>query len=450
MPKPLLRWQNLKVCFPELHTEAQKLTSESIMIPDGELWENDFLWIDGPSGTGKSTLMHLIKGLIPRYIYAKVEGTFLYEEKSIVGDYPSELDQKTVYSFQNPYSQIVTPRCREEIIFSMENYGFSREEIENNAQAWARRFRLTELLDQKTYTLSGGQCQRLVLASSLACSPKILLFDEPTAFMDPQAQKDFYNLLKNLKGKFTIVVIDHNAPELSSLCDKRLVWPKKENEEFKALPALPSTPDFEMTCEKLAFSYPEKSIFKNMNFKARAGKIISVIGDNGSGKTTFFKLLTGMLRLSSGKLDFTFQKKNLSWRKRPKHTSIIYQNSEAQFYFDTVREELTYNTRDPETHIELAKRLGLENALDRSPYMLSEGQKRRLSILIAIAQEKPLILYDEPTYGQDRANVELITEIMMALKKANRLQILNTHDVEWAKSISDEVYILEEQKLVRL
>ncbi len=82
--------------------------------------------------------------------------------------------------------------------------------------------------------------------------------------------------------------------------------------------------------------------------------------------------------------------------------------------------------------------------------MLSEGQKRRLSILIAIAQEKPLILYDEPTYGQDRANVELITEIMMALKKANRLQILNTHDVKWAKSISDEVYSLEEQRLVRL
>lgn len=450
MPNPLLRWQNLRVSFPELTLDSTKLKSETIMIPDGELCENELLWIDGPSGTGKSTLMHLMKGLIPRYMYAKVEGSLFYKDQSLVECYPEELDQQIVYSFQNPYSQIVTPRCREEIIFSMENYRFSNEDIEANAELWAKRFNLTELLDQKTYTLSGGQCQRLVLASSLACSPKILLFDEPTAFMDPQAQSDFYRLLKELKGKFTIVVIDHHAPVLSSLCDKRLEWPKNEVSEFKPLPSLPPGQSLEITCDDFTFSYPGKSIFKDMSFKAQSGKIVSIIGANGSGKTTFFKLITSMLKLSSGKLDFFYQNKKLPWRKRPKYTSIIYQNSEAQFYFDTVREELSFNTRDPDTHIELAKRLGLEQALERSPYMLSEGQKRRLSILIAIAQEKPLILYDEPTYGQDKDNVDLITEIMIALKKANRLQILNTHDVEWAKKISDEVYLLQNQKLVRV
>ncbi|MBI2518833.1 MAG: ATP-binding cassette domain-containing protein [Bdellovibrio sp.] len=449
MPNPLLSWKNISVSFP---THETSIPSESINFPDGEVQENEFLWIDGISGAGKSTLMHLIKGIIPRYIFAKIAGEFTYLGQDILQTYPKELDQKTVYVFQNPYSQMVTPRAKEELIFGMENYQFSTPLIEAESHLWAEKFRLTLLLEQKTYTLSGGQCQRLVLASSLACNPRILLFDEPTAFMDPQTKKDFYELLRTLKGKFTIIVIDHNVPQLSSLCDKKIFWPVTTGAstmELTSIPPLPPCKDFHLNCHNISFAYPGKNIFQNMNFQADTQKIISILGENGSGKTTFFKILSQMLKLREAKIDFFLGQQKLSGKKCFEAMSIIYQNSEAQFYFDTVREELSFQTSQLDLVMELATLLGLKKTLDRSPYMLSEGQKRRLSILIAIAQGKPLILYDEPTYGQDSENISLITRLMLALKDANRLQIIITHDRPWAHKISDEVYHLENQKLVR-
>ncbi|HAZ11778.1 MAG: hypothetical protein A2X86_08005 [Bdellovibrionales bacterium GWA2_49_15] len=447
MPNSLLCWKDISVSFPTLDSSA---TSAPIPFPDGSIQENEFLWIDGVSGTGKSTLMHLIKGIIPRYIFAQVKGEFTYQGRDILQSYPEELDQKTVYVFQNPYSQMVTPRAKEELIFGMENYQFPSPKIETEARLWAEKFRLTSLLEQKTYTLSGGQCQRLVLASSLACSPRILLFDEPTAFMDPEAKKDFYELLASLKGKFTIIVIDHNVPELSALCDKKIHWPSTATEVARPFPTLPACQNFRLDCQNVSFAYPGKSIFQHMDFTAASPKIISIVGENGCGKTTFFKLLSRMLSPQEAKIDFFLNDQKLPSKKCFEAMSIIYQNSEAQFYFDTVREELSFKATELELVMQLATLMGLEKTLDRSPYMLSEGQKRRLSILIAIAQAKPLILYDEPTYGQDEKNIKLITQLMLALKVANRLQIMITHDRLWAQKISDEIYELRGQKLVRL
>ncbi len=463
MPNFLLCWKNLTVHFP---SHDSHVTSQVVAIPDGAIQENELLWMDGVSGAGKSTLMHLIKGIIPRYIFAEVKGEFTSFGQDIILNYPKELDKKTVYIFQNPYSQMVTPRAKEELIFGMENYQFSPVKIDSESRAWSEKFRLTSLLEQKTYTLSGGQCQRLVLASSLACNPRILLFDEPTAFMDPEAKKDFYELLSWLKGKFTIIVIDHNIPKLSALCDKKITWPGAARTEVTPIPPLPSSPNLHVNCQNISFSYPGKSIFQQVDFNVGPKRIISILGENGAGKTTFFKLLSQMLKPQTGEINFFLGQERLSAKKCFDAMSIIYQNSESQFYFDTVREELSFKASqdvqdvrnvgvagafaDLELVMKLATLMGLDNTLDRSPYMLSEGQKRRLSILIAIAQDKPLILYDEPTYGQDKENITLITRLMMALKQANRLQIMITHDRPWAQEISDEIYQLDNQKLVRL
>ncbi len=447
MPDSLLRWKNLRVTFPSLNSSVP---SETSLIPDGEIQENDFVWINGPSGAGKSTLMHLIKGIIPRYIFARVDGEFTYRGQDLIKSYPFELDRNTVYVFQNLYSQMVTPRAKEELIFGMENFHFSREQIKRGAQLWAEKFKLTSLLEQKTYTLSGGQCQRLVLASSLACAPKILLFDEPTAFMDPETQKDFYQLLAWLKGKFTIIVIDHHVPELSQLCDKNISWPAQPQQNAIHLPPVPSSPLLSLSCRNLFFSYPGKNIFEKLSIDFKPKKIIAIVGANGSGKTTFLKLLSRMEFPVSGEIQFQLDGQNISAKQSYDHMSIIYQNSESQFYFDTVREELSFKSSHLELVLQLAQLLGLEKTLDRSPYMLSEGQKRRLSILIAIAQEKPLIMYDEPTYGQDKNNVSLITQLILKLKQAGRLQILITHDFALAKQIADEIYSLENKTLVKL
>ncbi|MEK6624101.1 MAG: ABC transporter ATP-binding protein, partial [Bdellovibrionota bacterium] len=213
---------------------------------------------------------------------------------------------------------------------------------------------------------------------------------------------------------------------------------------------LPSSPNLHVNCQNISFSYPGKSIFQQVDFNVGPKRIISILGENGAGKTTFFKLLSQMLKPQTGEINFFLGQERLSAKKCFDAMSIIYQNSESQFYFDTVREELSFKASQLELVMKLATLMGLDNTLDRSPYMLSEGQKRRLSILIAIAQDKPLILYDEPTYGQDKENITLITRLMMALKQANRLQIMITHDRPWAQEISDEIYQLDNQKLVRL
>ena len=192
-------------------------------------------------------------------------------------------------------------------------------------------------------------------------------------------------------------------------------------------------------------------MINGLNAQFKSHEIIVIRGKNGAGKSTLFKLLAGILQPQSGKVKLSLDGKIISSRKLQDHCGFIFQNPETHFFFDTISEELTQGMKkniSPEMKEDLLKSFFHHLDIHKSPFMLSEGEKRRLSILLTLFMGKSLFFYDEPTFGQDTQSKEIIKTLMKTIKKQGPLQIVISHDEEFIQDIADRTYTLENGVLV--
>lgn len=122
------------------------------------------------------------------------------------------------------------------------------------------------------------------------------------------------------------------------------------------------------------------------------------------------------------------------------------QNPESHFFFDTIEEELSSIT-SKEVYEEWISYFFKSIQLDKSPFLLSEGEKRRLSIFISLLQNRSTVLYDEPTFGLDLENKTLVANTILSLKKMQTIQLIISHDEDFIRDVADEVYELESGEL---
>ncbi|WP_457558533.1 ABC transporter ATP-binding protein [Candidatus Harpocratesius sp.] len=193
------------------------LTNINLKIKSGE-----FVLLLGSSGSGKSTLLRALNGLIPHFFGGIYKGEISIDDKNPIQHPPNQLAQKIGYIFQNPDNQLLMEKVLSELIFGLENLGFSRDVIKDRVKYHINQFNLDPILNQKTYNLSGGQKQIVALASILAMSPKILLLDEPTSELDPFARDHFLQNLFNLHAtqQYTIIMIEHNIEHVIDYIDR--------------------------------------------------------------------------------------------------------------------------------------------------------------------------------------------------------------------------------------
>ncbi|MBF0205371.1 MAG: ABC transporter ATP-binding protein [Oligoflexia bacterium] len=426
---------------------------------------NQLVLVRGASGSGKSTLLSLIKGIIPDSIFAVIEGRFQFVEPSA----------NVFCVFQNPYSQLVCPTVKEDLVFTMENRGFSQRKMAERLTQFSNFFNLFHLLENKTSKISGGECQKIVLASSLAADPTVLLLDEPTAFLDKDARDEFYAYLAKLKGKYTIIIVDHHQEQILSLADQVIdldvgididLGKKREHtlvSENWGMIRGAIQENYCICIDKLSFSYAKDAktqsnfCLKDLNLNIESGKIVTILGQNGSGKSTLLKLISGVLRPTAGNIVIKQGCHPLAPKEYCRHICYLMQNPESHFLFDSIAEEIEFNYRkrgDRSGNISeifgyyFNVDIDVDVDLSRSPLLLSEGEKRRLTFLMAVLEEKGIMLYDEPTFGQDDASCKKIVTLMKKLREHNRLQIIITHDEKMAYSISDIVYRLCQGRLI--
>lgn len=497
------------------------------------IYKNDVVLIVGDSGIGKSTFFYLLRGIIPNYIKANLKGKIIYENENILQKYPETLEKKIGYLGQNPYSQIVCANVIDELVFGMENYLFSRSEINSLSVTYADMFNLIDKLEQKTSYLSGGECQRLNLASILAYLPEIILLDEPTSFLDNQAIDIFYSNIAKLVGKKTILIIEHNIDKVLEFTNK-VLYLKYEDANRKNMPnmdilinrkidelffgkikrvvedanrvdfyhgeeknrkcVISTSLDFlyksekktkdqkkfldfnninnieinkakaEVYIEKLSFKYQDSKgpIFNIETFTAKSGQIIGIIGENGSGKSTLLGCISGILKSKDEKRDsirIFIDRKKVS--KFYRYVSVLFQNSESLFFFPSIQEELLSEFKKWKKNIEKQKYYSefllycdeyffpLKRYLKKSGYSLSEGEKRRLAFMIIKLMEKPIRLYDEPTYAQDKISIDLMEKMLKEEKRLNTLQIIVSHDHDFLYRLADEIYEIKDKKLIK-
>lgn len=451
---------------PFTYTFAGRLKTKKIFLDSTLIFErNDTVAIIGPSGGGKSTLLKILKGIIPEFSSGKLEGEILFNGHPLDGAYFQENLQKILYLFQNPFSQLIYPGTEEEFLFSMENFNFTREQMDREKEKFEKLFNLKAIWGKKTSELSNGECQKLVLASMLAIGPDVLLLDEPTAFLDPAARKEFYHYLDVIRKDRLLIIVDHHVDEIRPLINKVVfvdyegrITPGAFTEnnfvvENITLPKPKAVEDVRVTASELSFSYSEgRELLKGANAAFKSGEVVAVRGRNGEGKSTFFKILSGILKPKSGQV---LLEKNGKFYKNDKvfsHVGFVFQNPEAHFFFDTIEEELKQSFRalskeHTELKDDLLARFFHDIDLKKSPFLLSEGEKRRLSILMTVFLEKSLILYDEPTFGQDQKSIEEIIVLIRELKKLGLIQVFISHDDYFIEKIADRVLILEAGRL---
>lgn len=455
--------ENLSYRYPFAQKDA--LTDISFSLGEGEA-----LLISGPSGCGKSTLLRVLNGLIPFHFHGDLRGNV-----KIAGRAPESLAEVSAQVgsvFQNPDSQFLAMTVESDIAGSLEWRLDSREEILRRTDAAIERLGLKHLRSRSLFGLSSGEKQKTVIASAVAMQPRILVFDEPTANLSPEATEELAALCRELKRDgFTIVIVDHRIYWLDGVPDKILILNEgkivrrierpdgnalaelatDESEHALGLrkvrvPANPPLADIPadapaaLRCEKIVFKYPnsEKEIFDgSRDFCIPQGAITAVVGKNGAGKTTFAKIITGLLKLPRKNGGIIL--KNGVPAKASQlldDGGFVMQNTDIQLYMRTVLEELVSSSPLPRKDAErealaLLDAIGLADKRERHPQSLSGGEKQRLVIASVLMKKPSLLVLDEPTSGLDGRNMRIIAAMLRDYAERGNTVLLITHDLEF-------------------
>ncbi|MDK8639963.1 ABC transporter ATP-binding protein [Niallia taxi] len=452
----------------------------------------------GPSGSGKSTLLSVLAGIIPDHIEAKVKGEVI--RKQNVG-----------ILFQDPDTQFCMQHVDEEIAFSLENRNVPTEEMVLKIKTLLDMVGLKVELHAKIDALSGGMKQRLALACVLALEPDVLLLDEPTAQLDPASRKELFKLLKQLSIKTgkTMIFVEHVLDGCIEWMDRVILlnkhgevigdghpkyilakyksqmeeagiwrpevypyeWPevirdknhplsKQLNEKYLQSKlkkeALQHNNDSLMSAEAVTISYERKTVLHDINFQFGKGEWISIIGKNGSGKSSLIKVLAKLKKVSKGSI--VFKDINLkSWKESQLYEEIgvVFQNPEWQFITKTVYEEILFSGEQQNVRresaeakaLELLKEFGLLNYSDRNPFNLSFGQKRRLSVATMLLFNQEVLLLDEPTFGQDKHSAERLLSLLKKQQARGTTIVMVTHDMNIVDWYSNRVLLFDEKNL---
>ncbi len=196
---------------------------------DFSLTKGSFNILVGPGGSGKSTLCNLFNGRTPHLMGGKLEGEVLIEGKSTADSEMKDLACRVGYVFQDPESMFATLSVEDEIAFGPENLLFEKQEILDSVEDLLDMTGIEEYRHNLVWNLSGGQIQKLGLASVLAMKPEIIILDEPTANLDPTATRQVHELILKLKSEgITILLVTRELDDFVSQADQILVLHKGE------------------------------------------------------------------------------------------------------------------------------------------------------------------------------------------------------------------------------
>lgn len=210
--------------------------------------------------------------------------------------------------------------------------------------------------------------------------------------------------------------------------------------------------------EDVHYRYPNGiEALKGVSLEIHPGEFIAIMGENGSGKTTLVKHFNGVLKPSKGRVIVKgVDTREASVAELSRTVGIVFQNPDHQLFAENVWEEIAFPLKNFGFDEDLIKRrvkwalkiMELEKYSGKSPYMLSIGERKRLTIAAVLAYDPEVIVLDEPTAGQDYLQKEKISEIMNLLRLAGKTVIVVTHDVEFVVEHIDRVILMSDGRIV--
>lgn len=211
-----IRIENLKYRYP--YTKKLALDGITCNIKQGE-----FIGVIGRNGSGKSTFCQALTGLVPNFYRGAYGGKVFIDKIKVDTVGVDETCQKVGIVFQNPFNQVTGSKLTvyEEIAFGLENLGIPRDEMIRRVDEAMELLDITKYKDRHPFDLSGGQMQRMAIASIIAMQPEVIILDEPTSQLDPQGSEEVFQAVQKLSKKgITIIMVEHKIEKIATYSDR--------------------------------------------------------------------------------------------------------------------------------------------------------------------------------------------------------------------------------------
>jgi energy-coupling factor transporter ATP-binding protein EcfA2 len=443
--------------------------------------EGEFILLLGPSGCGKSTLCLCLNGIIPHMLHGRMEGEVRINGRDTAGRAPHELASEVGLVFQNPDNQLFALTVEEDVAFGPENLGVARPSMVERVDRALAVTAMTPFARKFVYHLSGGQKQRTAVAGILAMNPGILVFDEPTADLDPRGTREVLETIHRIsrEEQRTVILVEHKAREALRYADRiflmekgRIVGDRRRGEPLpddvfwdfhRPEPKGGDGAEQKGGPEALAmrgvsFRYIDGTqALKGVDLSVGVGEFVAVIGHNGSGKSTLAMLTNGLLNPSEGAVFIGGRDVASMKAKEIAHSvGYLFQNPDHQIFSDRVAREIAIGLEHagcPKE--EIGARVGgalvavdLADYGDRDPNTLSRGERQRLAVASILAMEPEIFVFDEPTTGQDYRHIQAIMDFMVRLNRKGKTVVMITHDLGLASTYADRIVLMREGRIV--
>ncbi|ACA55154.1 ABC transporter ATP-binding protein [Clostridium botulinum] len=462
----MLEIKNLNLSFQESYKVFQDINIK--------VKKNRVTLLTGKSGCGKSSLLMCITGVIPDIVEGNISGEIIYKGKNIENKGVKAVSGEIAYMFQDPDSQLCTFTVEDEIAFGLENMKMKPSHMDHTIDKVLKLTGISHLMKRQLNHLSGGEKQKVALASILALDPEVILMDEPTANLDPKSTIEIINLIRDLRDKFgkTILIVEHKINEFSEIIDD-VIWFEKDQardidkesfiQSYKSESCIPtvnrkqSNKERVLEAKGIHFSYDKNiSALNNVNFSLHKGEIAAIVGPNGAGKSTLSKILMGLLNPEEGAILVKGTNiKNINPKDLGEYMGLVFQNPEHQFIKMTVEKEMALSLEIRKQCPEVIKNtvdsylsmFDLDKHRLSNPFSLSQGQKRRLSTASMMINGQSILILDEPTYGQDRTNLNELINLLYKINSEGTSILMITHDMDMVLNCCDRVIQLENGKV---
>ena len=479
---------------PVVHIENLTFTYSGAAFPalkgiKLKVYPGQFLTITGPSGCGKSTLALCLAGFIPHAYPGEMSGAVYIQGKD-TREYPAGgLAGIVGLVQQDPEAQLCTLTVRDEVAFGPENLCLPQAVIQERVDNALRSVGALDLLDRQVHTLSGGEKQRVAIASVLAMAPSLLILDEPTANLDPSCTREVLQTLERLRTEqgISIIVIEHRLKSLSAISDELLVMDRGEiiqrgsPKEFRRryVPTGVGTKPriaFSQPCklhvglvnkekkdpllmvDNLRVGYQDVDVLSGISFSAYPGETLALMGDNGSGKTTLLLSLLGLLKPRQGKIYLSGQDvTGMKASRRAREMGLIFQNPNHQIFEKTVVKEamlaaLSLSEKAPDQIMagvdRFLEEFELRQYKTENPFCLSLGEKKRLTLVSVLAYSPRVLILDEPLVGQDRHRLSFLLNAIERHRAQGGVTLLVCHEPDVVIACCRRILFLEKGKLL--
>lgn len=490
----LLDVQNLSVALPKGADRPYAVKDVTLNVKPREI-----LCIVGESGSGKSVLTATLMGATPKGLKV-AQGLAMMGGQDLLT--LSEKQWRHIRGknigmiFQEPMASLnpaLTAGRQIEEVFELHT-DMPKEERAAEARRLVEEMHLPDpdrILTSYPHELSGGQCQRVVIAMALAMCPKLLIADEPTTALDVTTQAQVLKLVRELRDNHGhgIIFITHDLGVVADIADRVAVMRQGELVEIgaaeqvlknpqhdytkaliDAVPSLephdrpiPEDAEGALVVENLNHSYGSAQVLHDIELTVSPGRVLSIVGESGSGKSTIARNLIRLTTPTSGRITVAGEDmlsvNGAGLRAMRRHIQMIFQDpfgslnprrrvgsmiARAAILSGASRSEAVMRAK------ELLELVGLErSAYNRRPAAFSGGQRQRIGIARALAMQPDVLIADESVSALDVSVQAQVLDLLADLQKKLRLAVVFiTHDLRVAAQISDEIVVLSKGHVV--